>query len=316
MSRVHLAMLILAATAGLQGCKGGQELQVPDAASADPRGGGSVDVPAAAGTVFRYQARARSLRQTGHLEMVQRGAGQYAEATLDLSAAVGLEPLSDRLKVVWSIDAVDGLELRGALQSSSPGDDPKAFLVEFGRGAYLSDLRGQAEEDPTLPENTGREAKLAALREELEAAAAAGNAAPVAPGLQMLSYLPPMLQLPSLPEEPLPLGEAVNVHREEETELGDTGVLLPFDVEMAYTLVSIDDSGGTRIAEMSFEGSAIGATDGPGGEVVVESRQRGTLLFNLDEQIPVSYESLRTETIEMGQFSAETETTIRSTWES
>ncbi len=316
MSSSHPWAPWVVALAVLGGCRTPQPIQVPDAAAdaGGELGGAGADVPLASGTVLRYEARPRTLQQTAHLEMVQRGAGQYAEAALDLRARVDVAPQSDRLKVVWAISDVAALELRGALQVEG-SDDPKAFLVEHGSGAYLSDLRGQAEVDPALPENAAREAKLGELRETLRAQTKAGQPAPILPGLQMLSYLPPLVQLPSLPERPLPMGEPVKVEREEETELGETGLLLPFDVEMTYTLVAIDTSGGARIAEMSFQGSAIGSTDGPGGEVVIESKQSGTLLFNLDEQVPVSYESSRTETYEMGQFTGETETTIRASWE-
>ncbi len=269
--------------------------------------------PSEAATVLRYDASARTLRQTGHLELVQRGAGQYAEAVLDVTASVAIEPKGDRLEVVWKVGEVKGLELRGALQQE--GDDTKGFLETHGIGAYLSDLRGQAEVDPALPQNVEREEKLVAMRQRIADATAAGKPAPIIPGLQMLSYLPPLLQLPTLPEEALPLNEPVIVRRDEETELGDTGLVLPFDVEVKYTLVRIDDSGASRLAEMVFEGTASGSQEGPGGEIVIESKQSGSLLFDLTKRIPVSYESSRTESIEMGQFSGETETTLRASWE-
>ncbi len=224
-----------------------------------------------------------------------------------------VEPKGDRLEVVWSVSDVTGLELRGALQRDD--DNAQTFLETHGFGAYLSDLRGQVEVDPQLPKNAERESKLATMRQEIADATAAGKPAPIIPGLQMLSYLPPLLHLPTLPEQPLPLSETVTVTREEETELGETGLVLPFDVETRYTLVRIEDSGGTRLAEVVFEASAIGTQDGPGGEIVIESKERGTLLFDLGRRFPVSYESTRTETIEMGQFSGETETTLRATWE-
>lgn len=276
-------------------------------------GPGAAGVPNESATILRYDASARTLRLVGHLELIQRGAGQYAEAVVDLEAVIAFEPKGDRLEVVWTVSDVTGLELRGALQRDD--DDTDTFLETHGVGAYLSDLRGQAEVDPQLPKNVERESKLTAMRQKIADATAAGKPAPIIPGLQMLSYLPPLLQLPTLPEVALPLNEPVTVNREEETELGETGLVLPFDVEVEYTLVRIEESGGTRLAEMVFEATAIGTQDGPGGQIVIESKQRGTLLFDLGRRIPVSYESTRTETIEMGQFSGETETTLRATWE-
>jgi co-chaperonin GroES (HSP10) len=288
----------------------------PGIPTTSPEGGAVQPTEAVApetATVLRYDASARTLRQTGRLELVQRGAGQYAEVALDLEAEIGITPQGDRLQVVWSVADVTGLELGGALQTE--GEDPAVFLETHGVGAYLSDLRGQAEMDSSLPQNVERETKLAQLRQQIADATAAGKPTPVIPGLQMLGFLPPLLQLPTLPEEALPLNEPVVVRRQEETELGDTGLVLPFDVEMKYTLVRIEASGDAKLAEMVFEGSASGSQDGPGGEIVIESQQRGTLMFDLGRRVPVSYESTRTETIEMGQFSGETETTLRATWE-
>lgn len=304
------ALGVLLATAA---CRPAPGIPTTPPEGADSAGPAAAGVPSESGIILRYDASARTLRQVGHLELIQRGAGQYAEAVVDLEAVIAFEPKGDRLEVVWTISDVTGLELRGALQRD--GDDTESFLETHGVGAYLSDLRGQAEVDPQLPKNLERESKLAAMRQEIADATAAGKPAPIIPGLQMLSYLPPLLQLPTLPEEALPLNETVTVIREEETELGETGLVLPFYVEAEYTLVRIEESGGTRLAEMVFESTAIGTQEGPGGEIVIQSKQRGALLFDLGRRIPVSYESTRTETIEMGQFSAETETTLRATWE-
>ncbi|MBV1860169.1 MAG: hypothetical protein KUG77_17280 [Nannocystaceae bacterium] len=304
------ALGVLLATAA---CKPAPGIPAVPPEGEDSVGPAAEGVPSESGTILRYGASARSLRQVGHLELIQRGAGQYAEAVVDLEAVIAFEPNGDRLEVVWTVSDVTGLELRGALQRED--DNAETFLENHGFGAYLSDLRGQAEVDPLLPKNVERESKLAAIRQQIADATAAGEPAPIIPGLQMLSYLPPLLQLPTLPEEALPLNEPVTVLRQEETELGETGLVLPFDVEVEYTLVRIEDSGGTRLAELVFEATAVGRQEGPGGEIVIESKQHGTLLFDLTRRIPVSYESTRTETIQMGQFSGETETTLRATWE-
>ncbi len=304
---------VLGVLLGSAACNPAPGIPTTSPGGGDPAGPGSPGVVSESATTLRYDASARTLRQVGHLELIQRGAGQYAEAIVELDAVITFEPKGDRLEVVWTIRDVTGLELRGALAGGD--DNAESFLETHGVGAYLSDLRGQVEADPQLPQNLEREAKLAAMRQEIADATAAGKPAPIIPGLQMLSYLPPLLQLPTLPEEALPMNEPVTVRHQEETELGETGLILPFEVEVQYTLVRIDESGRSPIAEMVFEGTAIGTQDGPGGEIVIESKQRGTLLFDLGRRIPVSYESTRTETIEMGQFSGETETTLRASWE-
>ena len=305
------ASLLLAL--GLAACEKKTTLEVP----------GDADGPAAteesgktgAGITVRYKAGASKLRQSATWEMTQRSAGTYAEVALELSADIDVLEESDRLKVVWAVQSVDKLDLKGALQVE-PGEDPKSFLRENGRGAYLSDLLGQADDmaSQALPENAGRMKQLEAFQEEIRKKTNAGKPVKIGAGIQLITYLPPVLQLPSVPEEALPTGEPVTVETSEEIEIGSSGIVLPIETAVTWTLVKVDASGSDRMAELTFAGQAEGSADSPGGLTMIKSNNEGTLLWNLDQHVPVSYEVTRTETFQFGEMAGETTTLIRSEW--
>lgn len=299
----------------LGGCEKKSKLVVPDEGAPATDGEGATSAPLEAGLVLRYEAKPRKFKQTASLEMTQRGAGQYSEMKVGLSAAVDVAKDSDRLKVAWTIKDVDAMELKGSIAPAA-SDDPKSFLQQHGRGAYLCDLLGEADPEASfaLAENRGRNTLLDEFQAEVAKKTAAGEPAPVRPGIQLLTYLPPVLQLPSLPEETLPPGKEVRLERQEQAEL-DTGTVMPIDIEMTYVLVNVDTTGGSRIAELQFRGRAAGEGEGAGGTIMIESSTEGTLLFDVDEKIPVSYEVSRTESFELGEFSGETTTLIRASWE-
>ncbi len=302
------ASVLLALTLG---CEKKSTLEVPDHTGGQAP---EADGPKS-GTTLRYEARPSKYRQKATWEMTQRGAGNYAEVALELSADIEVAQQSDRLKVVWAVVGVDKLDLKGALQVE-PGEDPKTFLRENGHGAYLTDLLGQADDmaSQALPENADRNDKLDALREDIRRKTEAGKPVRIGAGVQLISYLPPVLQLPSLPEQPLPTGEPVKVSTSEEAEIGETGLVLPIESSMTWTLVKIDASGGERVAELQFTGVASGSTQAESGRVAIESKNEGTLLFNLDKHMPITYEVSRTETFELGDFAGETTTIIQSSW--
>jgi hypothetical protein len=293
-------------------CEKKSSLEVP----AHPGGEAGPEEGSKGGTTLRYEARSSKYRQKATWEMTQRGAGNYAEVALELSADIDVAQQSDRLKVVWAVVGVDKLDLKGALQVE-PGEDPKAFLRENGHGAYLTDLLGQADDaaSQALPENADRNQEIDALREDIRKKTAAGKPVRIGAGVQLISYLPPVLQLPSLPEQPLPTGKAVKVASSEEAQIGESGLVLPIESSMTWTLVKIDASGGERIAELQFTGEATGSTQADAGRVMIESKNEGTLLFNLDKHMPITYEVSRTETFELGDFAGETTTIIRSQWD-
>jgi hypothetical protein len=304
-----VATLLLALSVS---CEKKSSLEVP----AHPGGEAGPEQGPKGGTTLRYEARSSKYRQKATWEMTQRGAGNYAEVALELSADIDVAQQSDRLKVVWAVVGVDKLDLKGALQVE-PGEDPKAFLRENGHGAYLTDLLGQADDaaSQALPENADRKQEIDALREDIRKKTAAGKPVRIGAGVQLISYLPPVLQLPSLPEQPLPTGEAVKVATSEEAQIGESGLVLPIESTMTWTLVKIDASGGERVAELHFTGEAKGSTQADSGRVMIESKNEGTLLFNLDDHMPITYEVSRTETFELGDFAGETTTIIRSQWD-
>jgi hypothetical protein len=306
-----VASLVLAL--GLTACRKKSTLQVPDVAEM-PADDDS-QTKSGAGITVRYRAEASKLRQSATWEMTQRSGGTYAEVALELSADIDVQEASDRLKVVWVVQTVDKLDLKGALQVE-PGEDPKSFLRENGRGAYLSDLLGQADDaaSQSLPENASRLRQLEVFQEEIRKQTDAGKPVKIGAGIQLITYLPPVLQLPSVPEEALPTGEPVTVEASEEIEIGSSGLVLPIETAMKWTLVKVDASGSDRMAELQFEGVAEGSTTSAAGVAMIKSTNEGMMLWNLDQHVPASYEVTRTETYQFGEMAGETTTLIRSEW--
>jgi hypothetical protein len=277
-----------------------------------PGAGNGADEAAADGVRLRYSVDGRKLHQTMKFQMNQSGGGQYAEANLELAALMELASQGDKLKVVWNIQSVDTLDVGGALEGSEGAEDPKVFLKEKGRGAFIIDVRGETDDDATesLPENETRRAELQQLAEKSKTEGKPG----IGTGAQLLAYLPPILTLPPLPEGALTLGKPVTHEHAEELELDGIGVVVPMDIASTHTLIKIDESGGNRIAEVKFEGEASGAAEIQGQMVTIESGDEGTLLFDLNKGIPLSYEITRNEAFGLGENQGESTMIIHATW--
>lgn len=307
-----VTVLAFALAASISACdKGGST--TPPAGDGAAAGDGAEQ---AQGTTLRYAAAPKTLQQNVTFETTQSGGGQFAEAKLQLVAKLAVDKDADKLKVIWNVEQVENLELGGALEPKE-GDDPKAYVTEQGKGAYLTDLRGETDEEASegLPENAAAKAEMERMQKEMQEQAAAGKQPAVPAGVMVMAFLPRALQLPTLPEQTLEVGKPAKIEREEEQVLGETGIVLPLEIETTYTLVKIDDSGGNRIAEVRMEGEAGGATETQMGMITYASSYEGTLLFDLDAQVPVSYERQNTDAYELGQLGSQESTVLlRSEW--
>jgi hypothetical protein len=295
---------------GLVGCSNRGDTANPgEAAGRDTPGSAGDD--ATAGTPFRYTTEPTTLVETTSFSMSNTGGGQFFELTLGLTATLQVQPAGDDLRVAWTVDAVDELQLAGAFE---PGDgkDPKAYLLQHGRGAYLMDRRGDVDEAKSslLPQNEARNQEIARLQK-----AAAGGAAPGA-GPQILVFMPLVLGLPYLPTEGLTEGKVLTIEDTEDVELQGTGIVLPTETKRTYAYVKTDASGGTRIAELQHTVQASGETQAGDGVIVIETKEEGTLLFDLDRGVPLSYDVTRSETHQMGDTAGESTTVVHATWES
>jgi hypothetical protein len=117
-----------------------------------------------------------------------------------------------------------------------------------------------------------------------------------------------VITLPDLPEVGLVEGKEIKVPtKEEDRNLG--GQTLPIEVDQTYNLEKIDASSGARIATLKFKSAGSGAEEMQGGQgtmfVAYEEETEGTLLFDLDANLPVSIKVEQATMISFGDNSAE-----------
>jgi hypothetical protein len=295
-------------------CEKESTLVVPEDVSTDA---GETESESAT-VVLRYRRGARTLRQSATLETRTNGTGQVLTAKIDFSANLTLTEQGSKLRVVWALDDVGEVAASGA--PAEGGVAPaREFLLQVARGAYLTDLMGRTDAavSQALVENRVMQDKIEEIAREVQRQTAAGESPTVPAGADVLPYLQPVVQLPTLPEHALEIGKATTITKDESRELGSVGVSLPLTIRTTYTLLRVDASGTARVAEVKLSGSAGGRTQGPHdvGAITIQSDYDGTLRFDLERGDPVSYEVTRAERWTMGPIDGDTTTTIRARWE-
>lgn len=307
MSKLAASLALVLAISSGSACTPRGDTKTPDGKG----GGGAAEQ--GAGLQLRYAVAAGKLVQNGKFDMSTTGGGQFGEANLEFTANLELAPQGEKLKVVWSFADVGKLDTKGMFETKdAAAEDPKKLLVSEGKGAFLIDARGITDEEGSkgLAENVARRKRF----EELEKAAKSGAAPKMSGGVQVLAMADAMIALPDLPEQGLEVGKTVTISEEEETELGGSGIMLPTEKETKYTLVKIDESGGKRIAELSIEGVSSGATEMQGQMLTVDATNEGSMLFDLDAKLPVSYRFTRTQSVAAGQMTFESTMVLEATF--
>jgi hypothetical protein len=295
-SRVLPALALVSLAVAAPGCKKGSDPggEAPGGAA----GAGGAAAPASDEISVRYKPGAAKLKESGKLTLKISG-GQSGGANVDIVGTLDVSDAGgDKLKVAYKIDEVNDVSFTGVLQSKpKEGEapkDPKAELLKAS-GARLVDLRGEADEDASkaLPENKKPEGE----------------------GGGMAGELGEFLGLPELPETNLKIGAPVTKERETEEDLG--GMKIPIDEESTYTLVKIDDSSGKRLAEIKIEKEGSGAMELPqgGGLLSIDQVSEMTLIFDLDDQLPVSLHIEQTTAFSAGPQGGETQINIDATYE-
>lgn len=281
------------------------------AGTKSPDGGAGAGLVAAGDVALRYKIGPGKLEQRGKFDMNTTGGGQFGEAAIEYTAKLDLAAAGDKLRVAWSIADVAKLDVKGMFEDKDSTEDPKAFLVAEAKGAFLVDAFGKLDEKATeaLPENAARRERF----KKIEADAKAGGGEPkTSTGVKILAFADSMVSLPDLPKDGLAVGKSVTVEEKEESEMG--GITLPTEIETKYTLVKIDDSGGTRIAELQIEAVASGATEVPGGMLTVDMTTEGTMLFDVDAGMPVSYKLTRSQSFAFGETTFESTILVESSF--
>jgi hypothetical protein len=268
--RFSTALALLGAL-GLGACK-------KSADSAGPTSSGADTQTAGGGVVLRYKPGANQIKEDLKVSFSASGGGQGGEMKADLTGLLDLSDAgTDKLKVAYSILDVRQFELSGGMKpepkDGKPVPDLKAKLKE-AKGARIIDLLGETDKAATkaLPENAPK--KEGEAKDELD-----------------ISSFGSFLGLPSeMPKDGLVEGKPVKVSKEEKENV--FGLEIDMETETTYTLVKVDNSSGKRLAEIKIDSESSGAKEmSQGGKSMMLSldvTSESTLVFNLDDQLPVS----------------------------
>jgi len=252
----------------------------PNPAAPAPGGGGATPaVPGAQaeGVAFQYKVGAQKLKQNAKVTFVVAG-GQSGEMSADFTALLDMSDVGGAIKVNYSVAELRDLKLSGALQpkpKEGENVDPSQKFREL-TGAAIVSATGEVDKEKTkaLPENAKQE-----------------------PGMSQFTEF---FRLPELPKKPLTMGVPVTVEEEEEIDFMG-GMKMPTESESIFTLVSVDNSSGKRLATIKVEGETSGALEHPqAGMISLEAAEEHTLIFNLDDQVPVSIKAGATQSLTFG----------------
>lgn len=288
---VLLAALSISTVAALPGCKKNADSIPADGSS----GGGEV----AGGTQLRYKPGDYKLKQDAKLTFKASSPQGVQEASLDVSGLLTVSPSgADRFKVAFTVSDVRQLDFsKEMLPKPKEGEtaaDPKTAMLA-ATGASIRDLRGETVEDATkaLPENAGLDKKEGVTA-------------------MVTSFAFGVFGPPELPEKTLVEGAPVKVSEQKEEAF--FGLKIPMDSTSTYTLIKIDASSGKRIAEVKYEAESSGAREEGKQMLTVDVNTEGTILFNLDDQLPVSRKGRQTTNISAGEMNAEIANTFEATY--
>lgn len=259
---------------------------------------------------LRYRFDAGKLRQTGTFDINTTGGGEFGAAAIAYTVALDLAAAGNALQVAWDVTDIATLEVQGNFADGGAATEPKAFLTTHGTGAFVVDATGRLDERATesLPSNAARRKRLEPL-----ALPAGAAPAPASGALRLLALAERMVELPELPVARLAVGASVIVDRDEDAEVG--GIVLPTATATEYTLVKIDRSGNTRVAELQIQAVTRGATDTPDGKLMVTIDGVGLLLFDVDAGVPVRWQLKRTQTVELGPKGFESTVILESNYD-
>jgi hypothetical protein len=262
-------ILALALGVGISACKKDSgESKTPTAT-----GGDTAEASNSAGVTLRYNIRAQTLKKNvkGSFRFTSGRGGGSVSADLTGLLTVNAHG-DDGLKVSFSVtelrDYTSEMPQPPGGETPAEPKDPKV-IASAAKGATIINTRGEADEDKTkaLPEND---------RSALD---------PEAQGITEM--VAGFLTLPELPEGALEIGKPLTSSKEKDVP-GPGGLKIPSEIDTTIKLLSIDDSSGKRIATIEIETEGSGAVETQGTMISLESSTEQTLVFNLDDMIPVS----------------------------
>jgi hypothetical protein len=100
-----------------------------------------------------------------------------------------------------------------------------------------------------------------------------------------------LFNLPDLPTVPLEVGKAVALPTEEKEE-NMFGQTIPMEIDRTWTLVSITDVGGRKVATLDVKSESSGAAElqgqGGGGMLAIGQEAHFVVEFDVDARVPIS----------------------------
>ncbi len=195
-----------------------------------------------------------------------------------------------KIKLTGEVTAIEKFEVGGDLKpkEGDPQPDPqRAVGTKAGR---IMAVNGEVDEDASkdLPENDKDENASDADK-------------------MVRQFAEGMVALPELPPVGLVLGKPVKHSETKDRTLGP--MKIPVESDSTYTLESIDESGGSRVATIKINSTGSGATEisGQGQTMMIsmDEEAEGTLIFDLDRGVPVSWTARQTVGFGSDQFSIE-----------
>ncbi|MEM9454755.1 MAG: hypothetical protein AAGF11_11285 [Myxococcota bacterium] len=253
---------------------------------------------ASAGIVLRYAVPQASLQQELALQLTRTRLGLYIEADLEARAELRLSERGSALETRWTVTDVPALTLDGTVEPGE-ADRVRVLLEAQGQGTVIGDAHGVLDGAATDadPVNVAR---MTALATE--------QTPPSAGGAILMTVLSEQLRLPRLPNTALMPGKPAEFEEESETVVTDADLVLPTTSVYRFTLRKVEPVADTRVAEVDLVVASVAQPEvdpelepedaEPAAEL--ESRAEGTLVFDLDRNVPVSMELSRTDSLRIG----------------
>lgn len=263
------------------------------------------------GIVLRYAVPEASLQQDLALQLTRTRLGLYIEADLQARAELRLSERGSALETRWMVTDVSALTLDGTVEPDE-ADRVRALLETQGKGTMIGDAHGRLDGAATDadPVNVARVAALS------------DGQPPSVGGAILMTVLSEQLRLPRLPDTALVPGQPVEIEEESETVVTDADLVLPTTSVHRFTLRKVEPIANTRMAELDLVVASVAQPEvdpllepedaKPAAEL--HSRAEGTLVFDLDRNLPVSMELSRTDSLRIGNQEVEQTLQVRTSF--
>jgi len=236
--------------------------------------------PGPGDTLLRYKLAPFKLREEATLTVKSRGPASTGEIQIALDGQLDVEAIGSKLKVVHRVTEVTRAEGSGAYSTLGHGSPTDlATLLREASGAEIVDVRGELDEaaSKTLAENTANKAGYQGITDT-------------------------MLQLPrDLPEIGLAVGVPFTNKKTEQENIASVAIAV--ETATTFTLRGVNTTAGRRLAELDLSSERAGASEidmqGIPGAVALFGTSTGTLVFDLDAQLPVSLRVKSTVTMDL-----------------